>query len=183
MATTALKPASAAAPSATAKPRFLSPDKFLALEIGVPRRFGLADIGPEQLRGGWSPPEAAHNWNDGYEAELTLAISALPDAVCTLSIEGRPHLAGSIARQDVTLFFNGRRLAFWRLDRLDGYTLRADIEPEYFLRRHGGGFGKCAFHLPDSVRPCDVSAVADARRLGFCFQTLTLTRASQKLRK
>jgi len=150
--------------------------KPLVAEFGITRFFGLGDIAGRNLASGWAVPEEKHNWNDGLEASLTLTISETPTAPCVLSIEARPHLAPGLDHQDVTFYFNGYRIGFWRLNHLSGVILEAEIEPEFWLTRGSGAFARCNWHLPDSVIPSEVTSIRDDRQLGLCFQSMTLTR-------
>jgi hypothetical protein len=150
--------------------------ELLIRDFGVTRFFGAADLGAVNLREGWANPETAHNWNEGYDASLLLKLETSPDFPCVLIIEAKPYLAPGLIRQDVTFYFNGLRLGFWRLDKPALAVLEVGIEPEYWLKRPGEALGLCAWHLPDSARPSDVSGAGDERLLGLCFQTLTLSR-------
>jgi len=143
-------------------------------ELGVTRFFGRGDIGARNLLSGWAEAEDNHNWNDGPEAALVMTLRQRPEESCLLSVEGRPFLAPGVPRQDVTLFVNGFRVAFWRLGAGETVILEAEIEPEMWLIRRGGALARCAWHLPDSTRPRDISGVQDQRQLGFCFQSMTL---------
>jgi hypothetical protein len=98
----------------------------------------------------------------------------MPEAPCTLNVEVRPYLVTGLARQDVTLYFNGYRLGFWRLERDQGAHLQAVIEPEFWFNRARGAVGTCTWHLPNSTRPSSLSPVQDHRLLGICFQSMTL---------
>ena len=142
--------------------------------LNTTRFFGLGDLGGHNLLDGWAIPEANHNWNDGYEASLALTLSEPPETACILTMEVRPYLVAGLAQQDVTLFFNGHRLGFWRLDRDGGYHLASTIEPEFWLNRPHGASGTCTWHLPNSTRPSALSPVQDHRLLGLCFQSMTL---------
>jgi hypothetical protein len=157
--------------------------QIFSAELGITRYFGLGDISGKSLLHGWAVPEETHNWNDGYDTSLTISLPNPPETVCVLTIEGRPHLAPGLSRQDITLFFNGRRLGFWRLDRLEGFHLAAEIEPEFWLMRQRGVFGKCIWHLPDSTRPSAISGIQDDRLLGLCFQSITIGRKTPKPRR
>jgi hypothetical protein len=149
---------------------------LLIRELGVTRFFGAADLGTAHLLEGWANPEPAHNWNEGFDAALRLKLETPPDFPCQLTIEARPHLAPGLSRQDVTFYFNGLRLGFWRLESPSLYMLETIIEPEYWLKRPGDTRGLCIWHLPGSTRPSDVSDAQDERLLGLCFLTLTLSR-------
>ncbi len=70
----------------------------------------------------------------------------------------------------MTLYVNGFRVAFWRIYDMDKKILQAEIEPEYWLSRHGGAYAKCVWHLPNSVRPSDLTDADDQRQIGFCFR-------------
>jgi len=143
-------------------------------EPGVTRFFGIGDIGAKNLISGWAAPEQNHNWNDGVEATLLLTLPARPDDICTLAVEGRAFVSAGVAKQDVSLFVNGYRAGFWRLTNEERFTLEAEIEPEMWLDRRSGALAKCVWHLPDSTRPSDISKVQDHRRIGFCFQSMTV---------
>ncbi|HQT46001.1 MAG TPA: hypothetical protein PLY97_02165 [Acidocella sp.] len=140
---------------------------------GVTKNFGsggdMAELGD-----GWAWPEDNQNWNDGYEASLKIALPSAPENPCTLLLEALPHLASGVAYQDVTFYFNGFRLGFWRLDTANSQVLEVIIEPELWFKRYGGGLGICTWHLPNSTKPSDISNSQDQRRLGLCFQSLTI---------
>jgi hypothetical protein len=150
--------------------------ELLIRELGLTRFFGAADLGAANLSHGWASPEPAHNWNEGFDASLILKLETPPEQVCLLTIEAKPHLAAQLTRQDVTFYFNGLRLGFWRLETPALAALEVEIEPEYWLKRAGETLGRCTWHLPDSTRPSDISDQQDERLLGLCFQTLTLSR-------
>jgi hypothetical protein len=143
-------------------------------KLGITRFFGLGDLGGHNLLDGWAMPEANHNWNDGYDTSLSLHLPEPPDAPCILTVEVRPYLVTGLAHQDVTLFFNGHRLGFWRLDKDESTQLTSVIEPEFWLHRGAGATGTCTWHLPHSTRPSALSPVQDHRLLGLCFLSLTL---------
>jgi len=143
-------------------------------KLGITRFFGLGDLGGHNLLDGWALPEANHNWNDGYDAALALHLTTPPETACILTVGVRPYLVAGLAHQDVTLFFNGYRLGFWRLDRDEESQLSSTIEPEFWLNRVPGAAGTCTWHLPNSTRPSALSPVQDHRLLGLCFQSMTL---------
>jgi hypothetical protein len=137
------------------------------------RIFGERDIAPALSSDGWASPEEGHVWNDGTEATLTIS-HPIENEACLITFSGRPFVNHVHPSQEITLYVNGLRLGCWTLDESRLYTLQAVIEPEQWLRRNGIGILKCTWHLPDSVRPVDVGAGSDHRRLGFCFQAIGL---------
>jgi hypothetical protein len=152
------------------------PDPILACEWDVTRLFGLSDIGENGLRAGWAHPEHGHTWNDGPDATLVLAIDDGYGAA-TLCIEGEPYVLDAQPHQDITVYINGHRAAYWRLMKRAGRTLRVEVEPEWWVSRDDRPVLSIVFHLPDSVRPVDIGDGNDGRAVGFCFRTLLLTRA------
>jgi len=148
----------------------------LVMEPGVTRFFGLGDIAGKSLLEGWASPEQNHNWNDGIETSLGVLLPVVPETACVLDVEARPHLAEGLPMQEATLYLNGFRLGYWRLDRLDGFRLTAVIEPEFWLKRQGGGYAKCTWHLPNSTRPSALTQTQDNRLLGICFQSIVVNR-------
>lgn len=158
-------------------------NQLLVADLGLTFFFGRGGMTEKNLLDGWALPEENHNWNDGFEASLAVALPALPDTTCILQTEVRPHLGAGVTRQDVTLYFNGYRLGFWRLDSLEAGRLEAEIEPEYWLKRSGGVFGKCTWHLPDSIRPREIANTQDDRLLGLCFRSITIARKTPNLRR
>jgi len=146
----------------------------IAAETGTTLYFGRNGQAGKTLLEGWAHPEEHHHWNDGFEASLDVRLAIPPSAALQLTVEVRPHLGPGLTRQDVTLYFNGFRLGFWRLERLDGYTLSAEIEPEFWLKRDGIAWGKCTWHLPNSTMPSTLARTEDNRLLGLCFQSFGL---------
>ncbi len=151
-------------------------------ELGVPCYFGRRGLAQPHLLNGWASAEDSHHWNDGLDAALALSLVTMPAQRLHLRVEGRPYLSPRVPRQDITLFFNGARLGFWRIDRLDGALLEAAIEPEHWFGRADAAYGICVFHIPESRRPRDIGEAADDRQLGFCFQSFTLVAPVPKLR-
>lgn len=148
-------------------------DAALECEPGVMRLFGLTDIGTQGLNSGYAYPEYGHNWNEGVDATLMLAVRGEIGAT-TLTIEGEPFVTRSQTLQEVTVYVNGHRAAFWRLSRRTDHSLRIPIEPEWWFPRNGWSALKVVFHLPYSVRPVDIGEGEDGREMGFCFRSLLL---------
>jgi len=144
------------------------------LEINLTRKFGLGDLSDRMLLSGWAAPEENHIWNDGLEASFIIRMRTLPSMPVSLKIEGLPFIDKTLKEQDITLYFNGHRIGFWRLDKMDKSSLHAEIDPEHWIVRNGDAFAKCVWHLPRSMRPCDVTGANDMREIGFCFQAITI---------
>jgi hypothetical protein len=144
-------------------------------EPGVTYFFGAHGLGGAALLQGWAEPEANHNWNDGLETTLAIQLPQRPGLI-VLKVTGRPFLAPAVNHQDITLYMNGFRLGFWRLDRLENTQIEALIEPEFWLDRQGNAYGRLTWHLPQSTTPSRITGVEDSRQLGFCFQSFTLHR-------
>lgn len=156
----------------------LAADSFIDNEIwtfriGLTRAFGLGDLSTQALLSGWAVPEENHVWNDGIDASFVVWMKTLPSRKLLMKIEGVPYAPQDGTHQDITLYFNGYRVAFWRLYGMDKTFLEVEIEPEYWLARLGGAYAKCVWHLPTSLRPSDVTGADDKRQIGFCFQALT----------
>jgi len=151
-------------------------------ELGVPCYFGRKGLAQQHLLQGWASAEDTHHWNDGLDASLALSLATPPTQRLHLRVEGRPYLSARVPRQEITLYFNGARLGFWRFDRLEGALMEAVIEPEHWFSRADAAYGLCVFHIPESRRPHDIGEAADDRQLGFCFQSFTLAAPVPKLR-
>jgi hypothetical protein len=145
-------------------------------DLGVTRFFGLGDLNSRYFDHGWATPEQNHSWNDGIDASLLISLKSRPTQTCALQIRGMPYLTDKIQKQDMTLYVNGYRAAFWRLDARQTYLLVAEIAPEFWVERNGKGFAKCVWHIPGSAIPSETAAVNDKRQLGFCFLEITLDR-------
>ncbi len=143
-------------------------------ELGVTRFFGRGDLNDRYFDGGWAVPEENHSWNDGIDASLIISLKSRPTQNCALKIRGKPYLTDNIHSQNMTLYVNGYRSAFWRLDARQTYMLVAEIAPEFWFDRNGKSVAKCVWHLPDSAKPSETSTTNDRRQLGFCFQEITL---------
>jgi hypothetical protein len=144
-------------------------------EIGVTRTFGLGDLSKYMPLTGYAAPEENHVWNDGAEASFVVTMQSIPTEQVILKVEGLPFVAEDLKSQDITLYFNGYRVGFWRLNAMDKTFLAAEIEPEYWLARDGGAYGKCVWHMPGSMRPSDVTGADDQREIGFCFQSIAIS--------
>jgi hypothetical protein len=123
---------------------------------------------------GYAAPEENHIWNDGFEASFVVTMHNMPTEQVILKVEGLPFIAEDLKSQDITLYFNGHRVGFWHLSAMDKAFLIAEIEPEYWLARHGGAYGKCVWHMPGSMRPSAVTGADDEREIGFCFQSIEI---------
>ncbi len=143
-------------------------------ELGITRFFGQGDLNDKHFDYGWAVPEENHSWNDGIDASFIISLKSRPTHPCSLKIRGIPYLTDNIRNQDITLYVNGYRAGFWRLDARQTYLLVAAIAPEYWADRNGRGFAQCIWHIPGSARPSDTSGINDQRQLGFCFQEITL---------
>jgi hypothetical protein len=143
-------------------------------ELGVTRFFGRGDLNDRYFDRGWAVPEENHSWNDGIDPAFIISLRSRPTQPCALKIKGKPYLTDHISSQDMTLYVNGYRTAFWRLDARQTCLLVAEIEPEFWFDRSGKGFAKCVWHIPGSAKPTETSATNDRRQLGFCFQEITL---------
>ena len=146
---------------------------FMA-ELDVIRYFGRGLDDSLHLGDGWAEPEENQNWNDGYEASFEVVLPAVPDSTCLLTLEVAPNLMPGVAHQDVTFYFNGLRLGFWRIEEIDQRSIEIEVEPEFWLKRNNGVLGKCTLFLPNSARPSDFSNSKDQRRLGLCFQSMKI---------
>jgi len=153
-----------------------------AAELDATLFFGRDGLARKNLLQHWAQPEESHHWNDGIEPSLALFLGLRPATRLYLTVEVRPHLGPGLPRQDVTLYFNGFRLGFWRLERLDGFRLTTEIEPEFWFGREGGAWAKCTWHLPNSTAPSALAPTQDHRLLGLCFQSLALTLAPPRAR-
>ncbi len=150
-----------------------APEAALECEPGVMRLFGLADIRTQGLASGYAYPEYGHNWNEGVDP--TLVLGAKGDiGAAALIVEGEPFVTRSQPSQEMTVYLNGHRAAFWRLSRRAEYSLRINIEQEWWFPRNGWSVLKVVFHLPNSVRPVDIGEGEDGREMGFCFRSLLL---------
>lgn len=149
----------------------------VGFEVGVARTFGVGDVSGNMLLSGWASAEDNHVWNDGSEASFVVTMQAMPTEKVMLKVRGLPFIAEDLKSQDITLYFNGYRVGFWRLYAMDKTQLLADIEPEYWLARGGGAYGKCVWHLPGSKRPSEVTGADDQREIGFCFQSIEISEA------
>ena len=148
--------------------------KWPEFELGVTRFFGRGDLNSRYFDRGWAIPEENHSWNDGIDTSLILPLKSCPTKTCALKIKGIPYLTDNIRHQDMTLYVNGHRTGFWRLDARQTYFLIAEIVPEFWFDRGGKGFAKCVWHIPGSARPSEIPGINDKRQLGFCFQEITL---------
>jgi hypothetical protein len=149
-------------------------EDITAWEIGTTRLFGNYDLGSAGMLSGWAPPEDPHNWNDGPEASLQVILSGAVRRALKITIEGSPFIGGNTTFQDLTLYVNGARIGFWRLTQSKSYTLTAVVESEHLFERGSNTVLNCAFYLPMSVKPADISLGKDTRALGFCFRSIAI---------
>ena len=147
----------------------------LAIELGVMRHFGSIDLGSTGLVSGWADYEEGHNWNNGCEAVLNVTASD-PGQGCVIEFTGEPFLHELCPRQDVTLYVNGFWVSHWRLTEFKPYVQLARVEPEQLFHRDGSVLLKCAWVLPNSVKPADLGLSDDSRELAFCFRSLTISK-------
>jgi len=150
---------------------------LLECQTGVIRLFGIADIGQRGLLSGWAFPEEGHTWNEGYDAALSISVSAAP-APCMLLIEGEPYVSRQQPVQDITIYANGHRGGFWRMSERTEFALLMPIEPEWWFARGNIWTLKLVFHLPNSIRPVDIGDGEDGREIGFCFRTFQISKAA-----
>jgi hypothetical protein len=148
-------------------------DNFLDCELGVIRLFGAGDIGTRGLISGWSGPEEGHNWNDGVEAAYALAVRP-PVTRLLLAIMGEPYVTRARPLQEVTMFGNGYRLGYWRMNARVETVMMVPLEPEWWLSRGTKALMRLTLHLPNSVRPCDINDGQDGRELAICCRSLCL---------
>jgi hypothetical protein len=148
-------------------------DDALECEAGVVRLFGAGDIATQGMLGGWAGPEEGHNWNDGQEAALMLAISQ-PSRRLQLHLLGEPYVTRARPVQDLTVYGNGYRLGAQRMTARVDTAVTITLEPEWWFTRGHRVVMRLAFNLPMSVRPKDISDGPDGRELGFCFRSLCL---------
>lgn len=148
-------------------------DGALECEPGVIRLFGAADIRSRGMVSGWSQPEDGHTWNDGLEA--VYAIKVLPPvARFGLIVMGEPYVSRVRPIQELTLYGNGYRVAFWRLNGRTETALTSVLEREWWFEREGYATMRLMFHLPNSARPKDLNDGQDGREIGFCFRSICL---------
>lgn len=146
---------------------------ILDCEPDVIRLFGAADIGTLGQIDGWAEPEEGHVWNNGREATLLISVPA-PAPRLLLALGGEPYVTRLRPAQEVTLFGNGLRIGYWRLTHRADITLAVALEPEWWLRRGRRAVMRLGMHLPQSVRPSDISDGPDGRELGFCLRWICL---------
>ncbi len=142
------------------------------LEFGVTRFFGSIDVGRSGLWLGWAEPEDAHNWSEGCQSVLAVAISD-PGEGCTIEFAGEPYFNERCQRQDVILHVNGFHVGHWRLSDPASVVLSARIEKEQMFLRNGLMMLRCAWSFPDSISPAALGLSADSRELAFCFRSIT----------
>ena len=143
-------------------------------ELEVTRFFGRGDLNDRYFDRGWAAPEENQSWNDGIDASFIISLKSRPTQSNALKIKGIPYLTDNIHHQDMTLFVNGHRAGFWRLDSRQVFMLVTEIPPEFWYDRNGKGLANLVWHIPGSVRPSETSGTNDKRQLGFCFQEITL---------
>jgi hypothetical protein len=146
------------------------------LELGITRLFGNGDIGVEGMLSGWAAPEENHNWNDGVEATLQLELAASEGAF-ELAVEGVPLINSKNPSQEITLYANGFRVGYWKLDEYKAQLLTVDVEPEHIFWRGKIGYVKCVWFMPNSVRLSEIQNGDDSRQLAFCFRSILIRSA------
>jgi|SRR5579872_5965488 len=149
-------------------------DHAIECEPGMVRLFGAGDIGTRGMVSGWAGPEEGHNWNDGPEAVMTLAIIGPPRRL-RLDVMGEPYITRVRPTQEVTLFGNGHRGPFRRLTTRAETLLSILLDVSWWDMRGHQSWMRMIFHLPNSVRPKDIADGADGREIGFCFRSLHLS--------
>lgn len=152
---------------------FVHRDTALECEPGVTRLFGEADIGSQGMVDGWAMPEEGHNWNDGLEAVYAIAVRP-PVPRLQLVLSGEPYVTRARPIQELTLFGNGFRLAFWRMTARVETLLDVALEPEWWHIRGQVARMRLLLHLPLSVRPKEINDGQDGRELGFCCRSICL---------
>ena len=162
--------------SAIQHPRAVFKSNTTALELGIVRLFGNGDIGVEGMLSGWAVPEESHNWNDGVEATLQLELEASEGAF-ELVVEGVPLINSKNPSQEITLYANGFRIGYWKLDENKAHMLIASVEPEHIFWRGKIGYVKCVWFMPNSVRLSEIQDGADSRQLAFCFRSVLIRNA------
>ena len=158
------------------QPSSMRRDSTPVVEIGVTRYFGNIDLNRAGLLSGWAQPEEAHNWSDGCQAVHTVFIID-PGQGCVIEVEGEPFFGERSGRQDIILHVNGFQISRWRLANSGPCVLSAMIEPEQLFRRDGSMFLRCAWSFPDSISPAALGMSDDTRELGFCFRSITISKA------
>lgn len=144
--------------------------------LGTPVSMGDDAHARSAMISGWSQSEGLHVWNDGPEAQMRIVV-ADPQRSLTLTVTGVPLVHPQQPFQEVTLFVNGYRVAFWRLGRADVTTLTATLAPEQMspLGLRPRAVLEIDWHIPFSVRPKTLGTGSDNRELGFCFHTMCLS--------
>ncbi len=145
----------------------------LECRLGTVRLFSTADLRTLGMGLGWADPEEGHTWNDGIDTEYSIAIAS-PPAVLTLEIIGTPFIVAARPRQELSVFGNGQLAGTHVMSAGMDHRLSFTLQPHWWMRNGRRWTMNLLFHLPHSVRPCDIDLSDDRRELGFAFRSICL---------
>ena len=150
---------------------------MLSLTPGVMRAFGSEDIGEAGLLTGWAATEAGHAWNDGVDATLLIATRRQPGST-ELELFVEPYVTRQNPMQDLTLYVNGARAGYWRMQEREVTRLVAWIDPSWWREVHDRAVLRLVFHMPQSASPAQLGDGFDLRQLGLSFRSIALLTSS-----
>lgn len=143
--------------------------------LGTTRFFGIGDPVANRRLSGWAAPEDNQNWNNGPEVGYILKVSPPPRQTCSIRVEGVAFIEANVPAQDITLYFNGLRLGWWRIAHGRPVVLEAEVEPQQWFVRDDVAIGNVRWHIPKSTSPRDIGTGSDERELGFCFRSIAVS--------
>jgi len=151
-------------------------------EYGADIKFGKKGDYRIYEKTGWDLPGRGFTWTNGTSASLVIPIRKTEMDVELRAIFSPFIAPGKLDRQRVNVFVNGNRVAAWeakrtgiiqnKFKRKDASQTKTVIIPKKML---ADDKMVLTFELPDAASPTELGVGNDARTLGICMFSLTLT--------
>jgi hypothetical protein len=122
---------------------------------------------------GWHAPEPEGRWTAGRKSKVSLTLDDVEADAYNLRFTLRPFVAGSHARQRVSVAVNGQHVAEWELS--DPHEVVKTIPLKGEAIRSAEGKVSITFSMPDAVVPLSVAVSNDERVLGLFVKNLKIS--------
>jgi Family of unknown function (DUF6311) len=144
---------------------------FPPLTLGKKVSFGESGEGLPYLTRGWSIPESSKTWTDGDTVEIVLP---LPSKAHAIFIEANAFVTESHPAQRVAISINDAVLLTTTLRGEGPHLIELPLPDALQEQATSKRLLRFSMRLPDAVRPVDVGAEGDTRKLALALKSIML---------
>jgi Family of unknown function (DUF6311) len=144
---------------------------FPPVTLGKKILFGESGDGLPYLTKGWSTPESSRTWTDGDTVEIVLP---LPSKAHAIFIEANVFVTASHPAQRVAISINDTALVTTTLRGEGSHLIELPLPDAVQEQATSKRLLRFSMRLPDAVRPVDVGAEGDTRKLALALKSITL---------